>query len=95
MGYATSVVKSNQIATGLIPTSGSHTYVDVTITAVDTAKCLVIHEHAGPGGYAGSNNPFPTYGASLTSTTNVRLFLTHTLTSTHSCTIQARVLEYY
>ena len=95
MSYSESVVKSNQTVSGSIPDSGSHTYVDVTISAVDTAKCMVIHERAGPGGYAGSNNPFPTYGASLTSTTNVRMFVTHTLTSGHACTLAARVVEYY
>jgi hypothetical protein len=95
MSYAASVVKSNQTAAGTIPTDGSTTYVDVTISAVDTAKVMVIHERAGPGGYGGSNNPFPTYGASVTSTTNVRLFITHTLTSGHACTLQARILEYY
>ena len=95
MSYSESVVKSNQTASGSIPTDGSTTYVDVTISAVDTAKVMVIHERAGPGGYSGSNNPFPTYGASLTSTTNVRLFVTHALTSGHGCTLAARVVEYY
>lgn len=93
MSYSESVVKSNQTASGTV--TAGNTYVDVTISAVTEAKVMVIHERAGPGGYTGSNNPFPTYGASVTSTTNCRLFVTHTLTGGHDIVLAARVVEYY
>ena len=93
MTYATSVVKSVQ--TGGVTISATDTQGNVTITAIDTAKAFVLVEYCSPAGYTGSNNPFPTTGASLTSTTNVRLYLTHSLTSGHDAPIYFRVVEYY
>lgn len=95
MTYApySQVVKSMQ--TGGVTISSGGTTGDVTITAIDTAKSFVIVEYCSPAGYNGSNNPFPTFGASITSTTNIRLYLTHQLTSGHDAPIYFRVVEYY
>ena len=93
MTYAPSIVKSMQ--TGGATITGTDTTGDVTITAVDTSKSMVFVEYCSPAGYAGSNNPFPTFGASFTSTTNVRLYMTHSLTSGHAAPTYFRVVEYY